>query len=249
MNLSAENHYGKHITETVYLLKNLVKCGYCGKTVQSESGTGKQGKTLRYYKCSGRKRENSCNKSIIRKEILEDIIIDTTLKAFTKGTDIYELAEKLLDKFNNQINNQSVVNLLETERGEIQKSLNNVLDAVEKGIYTNSTKQRIEELENKLEDIDAKILLEKSHAKTLLTSKDIVSYIKKALNKNPRIMLKMLIKEIILYDDHVEIYYKHTQNPDEKKTHQGFSFYKNKIDNFTVDNKVFKLNIEIICFL
>ena len=249
--LSAENHYGKHITETVYLLKNLVKCGYCGKTVQSESGTGKLGKTLRYYKCSGRKREKSCKKSIIRKEILEDIIVNTTLKVFTDGTNIYELAEKLLNKLNDQIHNQSVLNLLENERSELQKSLNNMLDAVEKGIFTNSTKQRIEELENKIEDIDTKILLEKSHTKTLLTPKEIVGYIKKALSKNPRIMLKMLIKEIILYDNRIEIYYKHNdrQNPDESKTRQGFSFYMNKIDKFTIDNKVFTLNIEIICFL
>ena len=60
-----------------------------------------------------------------------------------------------------------------------------------------------------------------------------------------------LIKEIILYDDRIEIYYKHTdrQNPNESKTRQGFSFYMNKIDKFTLDNKVFTLNIEIICFL
>ena len=35
-----------------------------------------------------------------------------------------------------------------------------------------------------------------------------------------------LIKEIIIYDDRIEIYYKHTdrQNPNESKTRQGFSF-------------------------
>ena len=34
----------------------------------------------------------------------------------------------------------------------------------------------------------------------------------------------MLVREIILFDDRIEIYYKHTdrQKPDEIKTHQAF---------------------------
>lgn len=102
---------------------------------------------------------------MIRKEILEDLVVDITIKAFTKGTDLNTLAERLLKKLNDQIHDQSILNLLETERNELQKSLNNMLDAVEKGIITSSTKQRIEVLENKLEDIDTKVLLEKSRTK------------------------------------------------------------------------------------
>ena len=60
----------------------------------------------------------------------------------------------MLKKLNDQISDQSILRLLEAERNELQKSLNNMLDAVEKGIITSSTKQRIEDLENKLEDID-----------------------------------------------------------------------------------------------
>ena len=130
-----------------------------------------------------------------------------------------------------------------------------MLDAVEKGIITSSTKQRIENLENKLEDIDTKILLEKSHSKVLLTAKEVAAYIKMALKKEPKNMIKLLIKEIILYDDRVEIYYKHTdrQKPDETKTHQAFSFYKSyyncNIQQYRFGNKTFPVNLEINCFL
>ena len=250
-----ENHYGKHDSDAVYLLKNLIKCGNCGKPIASESGTGNNGQVKRYYKCSGRKHENSCNKSMIRKEILEDLVVDITIKAFTKGTDLNILAERLLKKLNDQISDQSILNLLEAERNELQKSLNNMLDAVEKGIITSSTKQRIEELENKLEDIDTKVLLEKSRTKVLLTPKEVVSYIKTALKKEPKILIKMLIREIILYDDHIEIYYKHTdrQNPDEPKTHQAFSFYKAfykcNIQQYRFGNKTVPVELQINCHL
>ena len=250
-----ENHYGKHDSTAVYLLKNLIKCGYCGKPIASESGTGNNGQVKRYYKCSGRKHENSCNKSMIRKEVLEDLVVDVTLKAFTKGTDLNTLTEQLLKKLNTQIHDQSILNLLETEQNELKKSLNNMLDAVEKGIITSSTKQRIEELENKLEDVDTKILLEKSRTKVLLTPKEIVSYIKTALKKEPKVLIKILIKEIILFDDRIEIYYKHTdrQKPDEAKTHQAFSFYnayyKCNIQQYRFGNKTVPVELEIICYL
>ena len=35
------NKYGKHKPNIVYLLKNKVKCGYCGKPVNSDAGTSK----------------------------------------------------------------------------------------------------------------------------------------------------------------------------------------------------------------
>jgi cell shape-determining protein MreC len=75
---------------------------------------------------------------MIRKEVLEDLVVDVTLKAFTKGTDLNTLAEQLLKKLNTQIHDQSILNLLETEQNELKKSLNNMLDAVEKGIITSS---------------------------------------------------------------------------------------------------------------
>ena len=44
-------------------------------------------------------------------------------------------------------------------------------------------------------DTLAKILLEKSRTKVLLTPKEIVSYIKTALKKDPKVLIKILIKE------------------------------------------------------
>lgn len=45
------NHYGKRSTEVVYLLRNKMKCGYCGSPVSAECGTAKNGEKKRYYKC------------------------------------------------------------------------------------------------------------------------------------------------------------------------------------------------------
>lgn len=58
------NKFGKSCVKTVFLLKNKVKCGYCGENINAESGTAKNGTKKYYYKCNGRKnRKNNCKKT------------------------------------------------------------------------------------------------------------------------------------------------------------------------------------------
>lgn len=91
---------------------------------------------------------------------------------------------------------------------------------------------------------------------TILTFRYIkTKYIKTALKKDCGLLIRLLIKEVILYDDKVEIYYNYIdykRRPD-GDNHQAFSFYK---DTFTtiVDRKEYykeaielKLNLECFC--
>ena len=58
-----ENRFGKRSTETIYLLRNKLRCGYCGKPISAECGTARNGKKKYYYKCVGRqKHHNGCEK-------------------------------------------------------------------------------------------------------------------------------------------------------------------------------------------
>ncbi|HIT62484.1 MAG TPA: recombinase zinc beta ribbon domain-containing protein [Candidatus Caccovivens faecavium] len=80
-----QNKYGKRSVEVVYLLRNKLKCGYCGEPISAECGTTSQGKKRRYYKCLGKKRHTTnCNKQTLRKEILENFVIDILLKELNK---------------------------------------------------------------------------------------------------------------------------------------------------------------------
>ena len=45
-----QNKYGKRSTETVYLLKHKLKCGYCGMPISAECGTASNGQKKHYYK-------------------------------------------------------------------------------------------------------------------------------------------------------------------------------------------------------
>ena len=224
----SENRYGKHPEDVVYLLRNKMKCGYCGKSVTSESGTSRNGTVVRYYKCSARKKDSTqCRKAPIRKEILEQLIVDATVKVLDNPETIDMIADRVIEAHESRLRDSSVVNILEAERDRIRKALDNMLHAVEQGIITSSTKQRIEELETALEVAEGKVLVEKAKDKVQLTQADIKKFIRKALKKAPRLMIKLLVKEVILYDDKVEIYYNciDKKGPDDLE-HQVFCVYR-----------------------
>ena len=207
------------------LLRSNLK--YCKKPITSESGTSKSGKVVRYYKC-GLKKSNAklCHKSPIRKEVLEQLIIDTTKEVLNNPKTLDLITTKIFEAREQRVKDISILNLLEDEQKKLQKALNNILNAIEQGIITNSTKQRIEELETALEIANEKVLLERSKNKIQLSPTDIRNFISKAINKEPHLMIRLLIKEIILYDDKVEVYYNFIdkKQPDDLE-HQAFCVY------------------------
>ncbi len=92
-----KNHNGKQSTEVVYLLKNKIKCGYCGKPIGAESGTATNGEKKRYYKCLGKKHHNGCTKTQVRKEVLEKYVIDNIVGFLSNKTNLDYMVDKLLE--------------------------------------------------------------------------------------------------------------------------------------------------------
>lgn len=220
------NKYGKHVS-VFYLLKRKMYCGYCGQPMTSESGTTKSGKVKRYYKCFGRKNGSDCQKSILRKEEIEKLVLDTTFQIFEDRKTLENFTEKVLAVHNQRINEQSTLKLLLSEQREIEKSVDNMLAAIEKGVVTNSTTRRLEQLETRLAEITEQIAVEQARLSVALSKEEIEQFIKNALQKEPRPLINALIEKIILYDDRVEIIYRYTnrKRPDDER--QSVLFYSN----------------------
>ena len=144
------NKYGKHKPEIIYLLKNKVRCGYCGKRVNSDSGTSKNGSIMRYYKCTGKRNAKAkCRLKPIRKEKLENIVLETVIEAFSLPSNISNFAEQVLSLIKKKNSDYSVLNLLKSDLDKIEKSISNLIDCMERGMATDSTNQRLKELEAK----------------------------------------------------------------------------------------------------
>lgn len=221
------NRYGTHKPGINYLLREKIICGYCGGRVKSESGTSKTGRVIRYYGCSNKYAAKKCGLKSLNKEMLEKLVVDTTFKVFKNAQIMEVVIDKILDLHMKKLEEQSILNLLLNDYNEVKQSISNVLDAIEKGVITPSTKERLAELEKRKEELSIKITNEEAKYRVRLTRKDIKRFVEKAILKEPRQMIDILVKQIKLYNDKIEIFYNYTDTlkPD-GLDHQAFLFYE-----------------------
>lgn len=226
------NRYGKRSLKTNYLLRHKLTCGYCGMSMCAECGTSKDGKRKFYYKCLGRKTNNGCKKSILRKEYLEELILNNLITSLSKPIFIEKLTNNLINLQNQSINNTTLSSLI-NEQKQTQSTLNNIMKAIEIGIFNSTTNKRMNELEEKLKDLEKQILIENNKYQIKLTSDEIKKYYKQALKLEPEMIIDYLIKNITLYEDKIEITF-NTPLKISPDKNQGF-FYANNIKNFNIE--------------
>ncbi|MBQ9482095.1 MAG: recombinase family protein [Clostridia bacterium] len=232
------NKFGKRTRENVFLLRNKLKCGYCGRNVIGESGTSKCGKIVYYYKCAGRKKGTKCRQDILRKDALEKIVTDTAFKIFEDASTLSFVADQILEIHNKKSHDTSTLNILNKELETTRKSIDNLLHAIEQGIISKSTQTRLAELESQEDKLNSLIALEKTKGSAEITRNDIIYFIKSALKKESKQMIFLLIKQITLYNDKIEIAFNYTNSlcPDQNSQDSDFIINQEKIKYTYFDN-------------
>ena len=205
--IAQDNKHGKRSVEVNYLLRHKMKCGYCGSSITAETGTSKSGKVKRYYKCLGRKQQSGCKKSMVRKDEIEKLVIDVTLKELSKPKTLNRVVTDLMKTQERQLQANSYISAIENEIRQTESAIQNIIAAIERGVITNSTTKRLKELESRQEELEKQILIERSKIAVKLSEKDIRQYYEQALRLEPQMLVNYLIKEIVLFDDRIEIHY------------------------------------------
>ena len=201
-------------SERPYILSGKLFCGYCGNLMTAETGTSQTGKLHHYYKCFGRKKnKKSCGKKSYRQQDLEDLVFKTTIEYVLRPEVIQQVAEQVASKFNSEITKTAALENLENELKAKDKAINALLSAIEQGVVTKSTKERLLTLETQKEEIEAKIALEKARQIKPLEVDKVKAFLnffarkkyKDDQEKNE--FFNSFINRVILYDDRVLIFY------------------------------------------
>lgn len=237
------NKYGKHKPNVIYLFKNKLKCGYCGHSVNSDAGTSKNGTIMRYYKCSGKRISKTCPLKPIRKELIEDLVVNAIIDTFATNDLIVTIARRIIEVRNKRLENDSVLKLINKDISKIDNKIANIMTAIESGIFTTSTKAHLDELEKQKEELEEKLLIEKTRVKMIITEDDIIAHLKTALKKKPKQMIDMLVKEIKLYNDKIEIYFKYNRSSKDIEN-ENLQIY-DKTEQITVYNQPQPKDIQI----
>ena len=180
------NKFGKRSVKTVYLLRNKIKCGYCGRPISADTGTARNGEVIHYYKCIGRKVDhNGCRKTVVNKEFLEELVINTVIDELSKPHIIDKIVKELLKIQDKQITENTDLKLLTREKAKVTKSLENLMYAIENGIISATTSKRLHELEEQQEDLERRILIEKAKTAIKVPESIIRAYYQQALELEP----------------------------------------------------------------
>ena len=198
----------RHKAEDDYLLTTKLFCGYCGAYLCGESGTSHTGNVHHYYKCvSVKKKRTECHKKSVRKEWIEDLVVSETMRMVMDDKAIEAIVSMLMD-----LQDRENVNLplYEQQLREVDTAIQNLLNAIQQGILTKSTKGRLEELEATKEELETKIACEKL-AKPKVSAEFMTFWLHhfRKLDVRQKSHRKMLIdtfiNAIFLYDDKMVI--------------------------------------------
>ena len=140
------------------------------------------------------------------------MVLNTTILLLNKPENLSVIADEVITVHQKRAREQAVLTLLRDERSQAQKALDNLMKALEAGIFTATTKDRITELESEIDELNGRILTEECKEANLLTNEDVETFLLDALKAEPQLLIDTLVDKIILFDDKIEIYYKYTQN-------------------------------------
>lgn len=146
--------------EEDYLLTGKLRCGHCGGYMIGMSGTSGSGIVHHYYACQNRRVGRTCDKKNIRRDIIEPAVAKA-IKQYCLTDDVIEwIADKTIEYWEDEDRKLQIASL-ENELADVNSSISNVMKAIEQGVVTSSTRDRLIELEAQQSDLSAKLTMAK----------------------------------------------------------------------------------------
>jgi hypothetical protein len=119
-------------------------------------------------------------------------------------------------KYKKKMMGNKLDSFLLNEIKETEKSIQNLVKAIEQGVFTKSVKTRLDTLETVLDELKTK-LIQAEIAKTLITKEMVVFYFQKFREldftklENKQALVDNLVNKVILYDDRFIIFFNHNE--------------------------------------
>lgn len=175
-----------------------------------ESGKSHTGATHRYYKCSGAKRKLGCHKKAVKKDWIERVAVQYTIQRVFQDELIAQIADKLVELQNAEDNS---LPLLRKQLADTNRGIENMLNAIQLGVLTSSTKERLEELEKLREELKVTVILQAELERPKYSREDIIEWISRFKHGDPdskeyqRQIIDIFLNSIYVFDDRLVFTY------------------------------------------
>ena len=199
----------RHKAEDDYLLTTKLFCGACNAAMVGESGTSSTKRTYHYYKCVTAKKKGTCTSKhkVLPKVPLEEAIVRIAMQKINDDNFVQRISIKV-DEFLKKEN--PVLPALKKQLSDVERGLQNLVDAIQAGIFSISTKERLDDLEQQKKELGLKIAQEEVEHPNLTREQIawwLCGYRKLDMSslKNRRRLIDCLINSVYVYDDYILI--------------------------------------------
>ena len=193
-----------------YLLTGKAFCGYCGSAMIGDSGTSKDGTRYYYYTCQAHKARKGCEKRSVRKERLEEAVVDFVLDFVLSDDQIQKTVDAIM-KLQQEELKASPLAAMETEYAEVKKKINNINDAIAAGIWNSSTSARLKALEDEAENLRISVEMLR-FSQSQLVDRDRVLFFLHRFTKGDRSdpllrrhVIETFVNAVYVFDDHLDL--------------------------------------------
>ena len=214
-----KNPRGRHRENNDYLLTGKLYCGYCQAPMVGVSGTSRTGSKHYYYTCNTRRTGGDCRKENVRKDYIERLVAERTQRFILQDDVIEWIADSAMDLLA-EFSSESEIAEMESELAENRKATKNIMTAIEQGIFTATTKERLLELEENISSLQQSIAMAKAaNTDREIAKEHIIWHLRKLKggdieNKEfQKNLINTFVKAIYLWDDDddkIEIDYYYT---------------------------------------
>ncbi|ADO83422.1 recombinase family protein [Ilyobacter polytropus] len=207
---------GRQKAKEIYLLSGIIKCK-CGHAMYGNRRKPKGKPLYVSYRCGARHKKgvnSDCKTPEIRKEYIEDYVL-TELENFLVNDEVASSIVENVNKYVDQENNvyREKLSYIKKEVTTIDGQIGNIIKAVMDGFSSEELKTKLDELKKE----KGRLEIEKIKYSKEVTAPEIdVKTVREKLNHlreyvktrnlpECRKLIKDFVKEVIVYEDHVEV--------------------------------------------
>lgn len=192
----------------VYLLSGLIKCGLCGGAMIGCSVKG-----ISYYQCNTRKRQKTCDMKAVRKDYIEQSVIDALYDNLFCDSAIGPASDRFYHYATTTM--QDAPEMAQEYSGQLQRvenEISNIVNAIANGMFHESMKTKMDELEASKAAL--KIRLAEAELKTrthAMSREQIYGYLKQYQDiksmppEEQKKAINTFVSEVVIYEQDYEI--------------------------------------------
>ncbi len=206
---------GSYLAKNTYLLSGFVECASCGHSMTGSTATGGRNKSsYSYYVCSQKNNKKKCKNKNVRKEYLEECVLQMILDELLVDEKVDDLSQRIKAYQQEKHADSDIeVESLSAQLGDKKTKIDNIVDSIVQGISSPALLKKLNELEAEKISIENRLkseTLEKTKSK--VERNDLLGAIRRfrtsileSSDNELKTIMRNFVEKVKIYTDHVEV--------------------------------------------